>query len=522
MNNSGEFYRKIGAQMVGRRASLIAVVDRIGSEELRTTGELAAWMSTNQRPGRLGQRHACMLPAVGSAGALDWSTYVRGVADWLEHEQLVRPSFRRAEAEQALTPQHFWEIVLEALEQGVSGDVIVLISGPLQPPSDVRGLYEAFARLRAFTSEWTHSELSVHHVVVGLWSNHALQAEFEQAHTSWPFDAGRTLLQAPPWSVDDVMSRLAGWGLATDDPELHARYLWELTGGDPWAATAVAREVRATNAASRITCDELADAAVRFAASGVCQRELLQRYERTSTEARAVLHRVLQGGYVVGGRTLRRELEELELLGWVTFEAGGDRRIGRLRSWVLEYALRGGAGSLRSRLPASVYAHADELLPPMRCLNQDAYESVCEIENLLRNLVLMRRHAADVQAGVTRVHPLVGQRTSTLMSSTMRYADEHARLEASRRHFLDDKGLAVTHAPLISFSTTQPVLDMIEQMVIGEQDEVLSNLRKMIARDDLVRFKSLRDAVAHNQMVSETARTFLRDLRARLVHALAV
>jgi hypothetical protein len=522
MNSSEEFYRKIGEQMISRRVSLIAVVDRIGSEEMRTAGEIAAWTSANQRPGRLGQRHACMLPGTASDTALEWSTYVRGVADWLEQEQMVRPSFRRADALNALTPQHFWEIALEALEQGVSGDVIVLISGPPEPPSDMHTLYEAFARLRAFASEWTHSELSVHHVVVGLWSNYALQAEYEQAHTSWPFDAGRTLLQAPPWSVDDVMSRLAGWGLITGDPELHARYLWELTGGDPWAATAVAREVRTAYAASHVTCDELAAAAVRFAAGSVCQRELLRRYDRTSSEARAVLHRALQGGYVVGGRTLRRDLEELELLGWVTFEVGGDRRIGRLRSWVLEYALRSSTGALRSRLPASVYARADELLPPMRCLNQDAYESVCEIENLLRNLVVMRRHAADVQAGVTRVHPLVGQRTSTLMSSSTRYADEHARLEASRRHFLEDKGLAVTHAPLVSFSTTQPVLDMIEQMVIGEQDEVLSNLRKMIARDDLARFKSLRDAVAHNQMVSETARTFLRDLRARLVHALAV
>jgi hypothetical protein len=514
MKNRRDFSRKVVEQIQGRRASLIAVVDRIGTTEKHTMAIIVDEMLNGRRPGRMGQMHYWALPEA----ALDWSVYVRSLTDWLEREQMVRSSFRREDAIAALTPQHFWEIVAESLEQGVCGDVLILLSGPATPQADVQDLYEVFARLRAFTSEWTHPELHVHHVVVGLWSNYALRQAFEQAHTSWPFDVGRTLLQAPPWTVQDISSFVAWWEVQSDDPELHERYLWELTDGDPWAATGVANEVKHANA---ITCDVLAAGAARFATSGTCQRELLRRYERTSQEARTVLHGVLQGSYVIGGRMLRRELEELELFGWIKFEGNGEKRIGRLRSWVLEYALRSSTGTLRSRLPAAVFLRPDELLPPMRCLNQDAYECVCEIENLLRNLVVIRRHAADALSGTTRAHPLVGQRTSTLMAGQVRHPDEHARLEASRRHFLEDKGLVVTHAPLISFSTTQPVLDMIEQMAIGEQDPVLSNLRKVIARDDLVRFKSLRDAVAHNQMVSESARTFLRDLRARLAYALA-
>lgn len=514
MNSRSEFSAKVVENIGGRRASLIAVIDRIGTREHLTLSVIADELLKSRRPGRLGQTHWCALPEA----ALEWPVYVRSVADWLEREQLVRPSFRRDEAVEAVTPQHFWEIVLDALEQGVSGDMAMLISGPSEPPKKVHSLYEAFARLRGFTSEWTHPELSVHHIVVGLWSSHALHEEFEQAHTSWPFDLGRTLHHAPPLTVQDISRYVAWWDFGSDDTDLHERYLWELTDGDPWAAVGVYEQVKNEG---RITCDVLAAGAARFASSSACQRELLRRYERTSPEARAVLHRLLEGGYVFGGRVLRRELEELELYGWLTFEPSGDKRIGRLRSWVLEHALRSSTGTLRSRLPASVFMRPDELLPPVRCLNQDAYECVCSIENLLRNLVVLRRHAADAQKGVVHAHPLVGQRTSTLLAGAVRHADEHARLEASRRHFLEDKGLAVTHAPLISFSTTQPILDLIEQMAIGEQDAVLANLRKVIVRDDLARFKAIRDAVAHNQMVSESARTFLRDMRARLVHALA-
>ena len=517
MNSRNEMSARVVEQMNGRRAVLIGIVDSIGGGEKQIPDGIERWLQVNPRSGRLGQRHVCRLPA----NAIAWDVYVRGVVDWLVHEQMVRASFRRAEAILALTPQHFWELVVEALEQGVSGDVIVIISGMHEPLADMHGLhelYDAFARLRGFTSEWRRWELGVHHVVVGLWSNVALHSEFERAHTSWPFDAGLTLLQAPSLTIEEVRSLMNCGDCDEDERNLYARYLWELTNGDDWA---VRETLQIVAEKSQVDCDVLAESAQEFAVGGVCQRELLRRYERTSPEARAMLHSVLEGGLIVVEHAMRREHEELDLNGWIRFDGQGGKRIGRLRSWVVEYALRRSMGVLRSRLPASVFFDADELLPPVRCLNQDAYECVCEIENLLRNLVVIRLHVADVAAGRARVHPLQGQRTSTLMAGAVKHADEYARADATRRHFLEDKDLRLTHAPAIAFSTTQPVLELVEQLAISEKDPVVSRLGKLIARDDFSRFKALRDAVAHNQMVSESARTFLRDLRVRLVNALA-
>jgi hypothetical protein len=514
-----DFAGKVVEQMIGRRASLVAVVDRIGADRMPIAPEMVRWMMANPRAGRLGQRHLCVLPVE----ALDWDVYTRRVAEWLQHEEMVEPSYSSEGAARAFTPQHFWEMAADALENGVSGEIVVIIDGmsATAPLMSARALYEALARLRAFVSEWRRDEIDVHHVVVGAWSTLDLLRQFDMAHTSWPFDAGHTILDAPAWTPDELRATLQKMGASVVDVDLYGRYLYELTSGDPWAVQGTLATLRTRG---EVSCDALAEAAQAFARAPACQRELLRRYEGLSAAARAVLHRVLQGGYALGGRTLSRELEELELSGWLTFVKTSDdeRRIGRLRSWVVEYGLRRSDGALRGNLPAGIYKNADELLPPVRCLNQDAYEIVCEIENHLRNLVLLRRHVLDAAQGAVKSYPLVGQRTSTLMAGSQNYADEHQRMQASRRHFLDDKGLVVTHAPLISFSTTQPLLDLIGQMAVTDQDDVLIHLRKIIDQGALDRFKELRDAVAHNQLVSERALHFLRDLRARLLNALAV
>lgn len=424
---------------------------------------------------------------------------------WLEAEGLLRQASNPIAYESAASLGLFLEYICEQLDLKLIKRLVIEIDDVVAPRAE---LYEFFAQLRKFCSEWQDPGLAVHFISAGAWNPTELELAFKDLESSWPFVADHSLFYLPDLTADEIWECLRSRLPVPSLKRIHAQYLWELTSGDAPAVN----EIIAGLPQQPVTCEGIYQATENLIRSLDNAERMALRLNALSTRALETFGRMLAGYHPVAARqpAVRDELI-LGGLGRIADEGGS--WVLRIKNWLVESTMRYHRARFNSTLPRLSETSYEDLIPPVSCLNREAYNLICEIENQLRNLVMLR-----LQVFATGRHPLQGVVTRETNPPDKPYAADEF-LRASRwRAKVEHDTYVDPHAALISFSQTRHLIGLIDYLIDEKHDPFLSLLDPL--RKDLDSFKDIRDAVTHNQLVSEKSYDTLLKIRQALHTAL--
>ncbi len=452
--------------------------------------------------------HDCLvfgpLPA---SETLNEQGFMRRLLDSLQEEEALTALPDRESVLRAASQRIFWGRLLPYVPEALRRVVVVIDDADAERLS-ASELYGLVGRARKFTTEWNSDRLSIATVIGGTWSPRLLREEFKQRQSSWPFLSDDTLFPLPDLEADEVRE----WATAVLETgtvrDIHVRYLHELTLGD---ADAMERVLVGMFGATT-SCDAMRDVAAAIVESEEYITEVERRLRLCIPGAQALLPQLLNERPISYDR-YSSAAESLLLSGLVRIDTIGTTRLVVLRNWLIESVLRRQQARFGALLPGDVYRPVAELMPPIRCLNIEAYAIICEIENLLRNLIMCR-------LGLTsrRMHPLQGMLENRYDDRLNYAADQYTRSSEWRKRFAA-KAHVDSHAALVSYSRTGDVLDLIAWL--AEQGDPITRRLTPGVRQQLSELKDVRDVVMHNQILSERSYNQLCDIREHVYQALA-
>jgi hypothetical protein len=452
--------------------------------------------------------HGCLVWGPISAGeVLNEQDFMRRLLEWLQGEEVVTALPDRDSVLRAASQKIFWNRLLPYLPQAIQRVVILIDDAGVGRLSDEE-LYALAGRARKLMTEWSNDRLSIATVIGGTWSPRQLQAVFRQRQSSWPFLSDDTVFFLPDLEIDEIRDWLTTALDVGTVHDIHARYLHELTSGD---ADALQRIIAGMYGATT-SCDAMRDVSAAIVGSEEYIAAVEQRLRLCIPAARAMLPNLLNER-ALAYDPYSPAADSLLLSGLVRVHTVGTLPLITLRNWLVESVLRQQRNRFAALLPGDFYPTTAELIPPIRCLNVEAYTIICEIENLLRNLIMCR-------LGVTahRAHPLQGMLENRYDDRLKYAADQYTRSSEWRQRFVA-KAHVDAHAALIGYSRTGDVLDLIAWLA-DNGDPIVRRLTPGV-RQQLGELKDIRDVVMHNQVLSERSYNLLCDIREHVYQALA-
>jgi hypothetical protein len=493
MTTREELQREIGRLIVENNRSTIVILGAPGAGKTSLLNDLARQLERQDR-------RTVVYGPISMATFQNTATFRHQLLVWLEDEGLLRQAVHPSEYLSAASLGLFLEYVHKQLDPKLVGKLVIETDDV-----DAHGvkLYEFYSELRKFCSEWQVRDLAVHFISAGTWNPIELEQAFKDHESSWPFVAEHNLFYLPDLTKDEVLERLRRRASGSGIKPIHALYLWELTSGDAPAVN----EIIQCLPQQTISCESIYNAADTLIRSQFYADKMEARLSTLSAQALETLGRMLTGYHPVAARqpAVRDELI-LSGLGRVVDEGNGWAL--RFKNWLAESTIRHHRARYDKQVPDLTYPYYEELIPPVSCLNREAYGLICEIENQLRNLVMLRLHAF-----ANGRHPLWGVVTKETNRQDTPSTDEYTRASRWRARVQRD-AYVDTHAALISFSQTRHLIGLIDYLIDEKDDPFLGLLDPL--RDDLAGFKNIRDAVTHNQVISEKSYDLLVKIRQAL------
>ena len=223
--NRTELANTIARVVLEKRCSSFAIVGAPGSGKTSFLRQLRISLAATS-------------PKVVVYGPVSADTFLNttgfrdGLLDWLEEQELLREAPDREACQLAASEELFWKHVATCLNLSIKRVLVVQVDDVHTNGLEPDHLYEFFAGVRKFCNEWHSTDLSVHFVSCGDWSRAELNALFERYMTSWPFVRDETLFALPDLTFEETRNWMKAAHGTTGVPDLHARYLWELTAGD--------------------------------------------------------------------------------------------------------------------------------------------------------------------------------------------------------------------------------------------------------------------------------------------------
>lgn len=429
------------------------------------------------------------------------------LSEWLISSEAVPEKLRLITGPNQ-TLSDFWRCVATVRYQNAQlRRVVLLIDDADQNVLGIERLATLLSSVRGFHEEWQEVDLNVHVIWAGSIIPTQLLLSFrERILASWPFTRDRSLLMLPDLSMEEILERLNQIRPDAKVRLVHAEYLYELTLGDVNAVS----ELLTLVGEQPINCATFLSASEHLIVSSEWGARLKSSISKLSERGRKQLAHLMLGQYV---RTKPYDdlEDELILSGLVRVDETMNDRCLRLRSWLTEGGLRHHwheLGMISAEVP---YCNHHELIPPIQCLNQRAFSIVCEIETVLRNLVVARLGRANNNG-----HPFAGLNFKERQSG-----DREDQLSRSKRWQSQVAGSKYVnaHAALVSYVNTTDLIDLIWHL-LQQKDPVVLPLQGVHQR--LAGFKEIRDVVMHGQIITEESLENLLEIRQELYSRLIV
>lgn len=498
MMTRDELQREIGRLVAENHRSMTSVLGAPWSGKTTFLHDLARHLERQDR-------RTVVYGPISMTAFQDQQAFRPQFLAWLEDEGLLRRAAIPAEYLPAASLGLFMEYVHERLDPKLVSKLVI-------ETDDVHGtgakLYEFYADLRKFCSEWQGRDLGVHLISAGSWNPTELEQAFKDHESSWPFVAEHSLFYLPDLTADELLEHIRQRLPAANLKPIHAVYLWELTSGDAPAVN----EIIGCLPQQPVACERLYQAAETLIRSGASAERMESRLKSLSAQALETLSRMLKGYHPLAVKQPRVR-DELILSGLGRVVDEGIGRVLRPKNWLVESTIRHHWARLSRLFPGLANTHYEDLIPPISCLNREAYNLICEIENQLRNLVMLR-----LQVFANGRHPLHGIVTRETNPPDKPYAADEFMRASRWRTRVEHDAYVDAHAALISFSQTRHLIGLIDYLIDEKHDPVLLLLDPL--RRDLDGFKDIRDAVTHNQLISEKSYDTLLRIRQALYTAI--
>lgn len=193
-----------------------------------------------------------------------------------------------------------------------------------------------------------------------------------------------------------------------------------------------------------------------------------------------------------------------------------------MRSWIHEISIRKNM-EFRNILGAEyIFPNFDEIIPPTASINKIAYEIILEIENRLRNFIVV------FLAGINNKskHPLemandLGKMRDEWKNSTL-YDELEFQKNKTKNLYSD---FIDVHSSVSSFLT---VIDIINLILKEKDNKGLNNYFSTVFKNNnenlemFDKFRIIRNQVAHNNIITEKTIDVLIDINKKLINILSV
>lgn len=493
-----ELFDALIEEMWKGKGSLSAVIDPL----LYNTDQF--WVSLKQRIEN-GQPTSAMVGPISMISFNDAPQFKKHLLDWFTRKGWVKSSVDESSLLATASLSIFWERFVKTIDT-TAIDFLVIAIEAVQS-SNIDEIFNFYATLRKFCTEWKKQNgLSVHFVTVGSWIPIELYKRFHDRQVSWPFSPEHNLIYFPDLEPDEVFQLLRKHPLGLGAKYIHALYLWEITMGERFTTSMVIKGMKQSINLSQ----SIYYSAVQLIETHDFVELVKERISALSSLSLHALGCMLDGIYI-DSHSNKELLDELRLSGLIRFQKDGSVEGVRFKNWIIDSTVRCNSEVFKDMIEFSSFKDYQELIPPITCINREAYAVICEIENYLRNIIILRLSILQPN----QAHPLVGIRTG-LTNTKGSYKDEYERTKKWRDENAAS-GYVETHDAQMSYLQTADLIELVDQLIY-EKDPII--LLLLPVRKKLSAVKRIRDAVAHNQIISESSYMFLLDLKEELLQAL--
>jgi hypothetical protein len=307
-------------------------------------------------------------------------------------------------------------------------------------------------------------------------------------------------------------------GFYSDD--LVVEYLHEISKGCFGLASAIMDK-----APSLSSCDGVMDSVKILSSEQTFLEDLRFSLNQLSASQKNLVVRLMKG-QILEWEADNPDLEPIFLSGLINRAQVAKKEVIEIRSWAHEVTLRKNAAEFFPGAP--IYRNPDELIPPSSALNKMAYGLALEIENLLRNFVII-----SLAESASENHPLelldvLGKVKSANLGGVEK-CFTFSEFVTTQRNKYNDRLQLDTHASLSSYLTISDLIQILTERVEGVARTGLETFDKRVdeafpdkkpLKDSLSRFKDLRNPIAHNNLIGESVVKELEGLRRQLLRSL--
>jgi hypothetical protein len=367
---------------------------------------------------------------------------------------------------------------------------------------DTKTLGDFFSRLRRLEGLWNQGHFRLLVVVCGFWDHVEIKSYFDKVFTSLPYTPSRNLFDLRGISKKE-MYLLVKEKTNVNSLEIISSFIYELIDGHPGSAISVLDNLEKDS----VSVFGLLDAIKRAATDSIMTNRFLSIWRKLPPDSKSLISKLMNQKYLKAPMKLPPYMERLLNTGLVNHCINQKQSFLKIRSWYVELILHKHAKELGI---VDVELDIDETIPASSALCIEGYRVVNEIENLVRNFVVLNLWKSYCDGDP---HPLIGRviryddfenKNTDIYERATKWAERNAR-----------RGVSSTLInPLIAHISTRDLVELVEEAAA----EVNYQSWQRIA-NSLKNLKGVRDAIMHNQLIDEVELENLYNLRDEIIEA---
>lgn len=381
---------------------------------------------------------------------------------------------------------------------------------------DIDSLYYILSQLRNLREKITSNKLQIKFVsiCIGTWKPSELRKKCElNLGSFFPLE-----IYLNDYSKEEIFSLITNnksQDHFNENNEYKIKYLHEISGG----CFAIIDYIM-KNSPENFKCSMIRDIAYKLKNEDFFVSLIKTSIENLNDYSKEVIRKILNGRIIKFEEKRIDNYEDLLLSGLVkrTNICGIDILI--LRSWIHEITIRENTELKKILDCENLFKHHTELIPPTPSINQIAYEIVLDIENKLRNfLVICLSGKIEINQNPFQALNCLGKANENWIKPTLY---EELKYQKNKTKNLYSKFID-GYSSMSSFLSTSDLLNII----IDGYDKKNCNYfcsdifpRNDGMRDMFTRFRIIRNQIAHNNIMTENTIDELMEIKMKLIKIL--
>lgn len=377
---------------------------------------------------------------------------------------------------------------------------IVLVD--LDAALDLPSVANLLSNARYLEQAWSASGAYILYLIAGSWDTVALAAYCERVGLSFPYTEGHNYRI---WEGVDSDTMIALAQRANPKSmSVHGRVLFELSNGNPALALEMLEEIDGNS----LSIKKLLDTTYTVAKSGLMEHRWLAQWAKLLPKGQEIVRQLLYKRYVMDPGS-RPYVDQLLTLGIVKRREVGEQRYLGFSSWYMEMLCRLHSEAIGIVDKALKKVEIQEMSPPIIAANVEAYCIIHDVENNVRDFVTIQL-CMHKEGG----EHILKNRNLKYVRETGDFEDAYERL-LYWRDKSESAGLAQGLNPLLSYSSTRDLADLIEEIGREMNSETWQRITKALRE-----LANVRDVVMHNQLIDDKQLVQLYKLQASVYAAL--